>query len=129
TSQYLSDLLVRDNECYDLLRMTEGQPVARDLLVEEIVGEVRTMREAEDVMAALRRYKQRETMRIAYGDIVRGLNVAHVARQISSLADAIVEAALQYARRYLEEKWGVPMTPDGERAQFVVLALGKLGGI
>lgn len=129
TSQYLSDLLVRDNECYDLLRMTEGQPVARDLLVEEIVGEVRTMREAEDVMAALRRYKQRETMRIAYGDIVRGLNVSHVARQISFLADAIVEAALKFARRDLEEKWGVPTTPDGERAQFVVLALGKLGGI
>ena len=30
TSQYLSDLLVADKEAYDLLRMTEGQPVARD---------------------------------------------------------------------------------------------------
>ncbi|MEX2168936.1 MAG: hypothetical protein WD851_06480 [Pirellulales bacterium] len=129
TSQYLSDLLVCDNECYDLLRMTEGQPVARDLLVEEIVGEVRVMQDTSDVLAALRRYKQRETMRIAYGDIVRGLNVAHVARQISFLADAIVEAALQYARQDLEERWGVPTTPDGGRAKFVVLALGKLGGI
>jgi glutamate-ammonia-ligase adenylyltransferase len=129
TSQYLSDLLVCDNECYDLLRMTEGQPVARDLLVDEIVGEVSVMHDASDVLAALRRYKQRETMRIAYGDIVRNLNVAHVARQISFLADAIVEAALRYSRNELEEKWGVPTTPDGERAKFVVLALGKLGGI
>ncbi len=30
TSQYLSDLLITDSESYDLLRMTEGQPVARD---------------------------------------------------------------------------------------------------
>ena len=36
TSQYLSDLLVRDPESYDLLRLTEGQPVGRDILVNEI---------------------------------------------------------------------------------------------
>ena len=36
TSQHLSDLLVTDNESYDLLRLTEGQPVARDVLVEEL---------------------------------------------------------------------------------------------
>jgi [glutamine synthetase] adenylyltransferase / [glutamine synthetase]-adenylyl-L-tyrosine phosphorylase len=43
TSQYLSDLLIVDNEAYDLLRMTEGLPVARSALVEEIVGEVRAV--------------------------------------------------------------------------------------
>jgi glutamate-ammonia-ligase adenylyltransferase len=31
TSQHLSDLLVTDTESYDLLRITEGQPVARSL--------------------------------------------------------------------------------------------------
>ncbi len=30
TSQYLSDLLITDHESYDLLRMTEGQPVGRE---------------------------------------------------------------------------------------------------
>ncbi len=29
TSQHLADLLITDNEAYDLLRITEGQPVAR----------------------------------------------------------------------------------------------------
>ena len=36
TSQYLSDLFVADHEAYDLLRMTEGQPVSRQALVEEV---------------------------------------------------------------------------------------------
>src|SRR3989304_4976799 len=43
TSQYLSDLLVSDQESYDLLRMTEGQPVARAALVEELVNEARAL--------------------------------------------------------------------------------------
>ena len=40
TSQHLSDLLITDTESYDLLRMTEGQPVGRETLVDEIGAEV-----------------------------------------------------------------------------------------
>jgi glutamate-ammonia-ligase adenylyltransferase len=129
TSQYLSDLLVSDKEAYDLLRMTEGQPVARDALVEELLTEVRALGNYNEVLASLRRFKRRETLRIAYGDIVRNLPVATVARQISYLADAIVEAALDFAQRYLAEQYGKPRRAGGERSRFVVLGLGKLGGV
>src|SRR5205085_4010938 len=40
TSQYLSDLLITDSESYDLLRMTEGQAVSRETLVNEQASEV-----------------------------------------------------------------------------------------
>ena len=50
------------------------------------------------VMAALRRFKRRETLRICYGDIIRGQQLDTVTRQISYLADAIVEAAVLAAR-------------------------------
>jgi glutamate-ammonia-ligase adenylyltransferase len=129
TSQYLSDLLVVDHEAYDLLRMTEGQPVSRQDLVEEMVADVRTLTNQSDVSAALRRFKRRELMRIAYGDIVRGQPVATVARQLSYLADAIVEAALDYTWRHMEELYGQPLRHDLQRCRFVVLALGKLGGL
>jgi glutamate-ammonia-ligase adenylyltransferase len=128
TSQYLSDLLIVDNEAYDLLRMTEGEPVSRTALVEELVGEVRSLGSAAQVMASLRRFKRRETMRIAYGDIVRAQPVATVARQISYLADAVVEAALAFARRALDEQYGRPLCADGRRSRFVALGMGKLGG-
>jgi glutamate-ammonia-ligase adenylyltransferase len=129
TSQYLSDLLVSDKEAYDLLRMTEGQPVARDALVDELVNEVQALGTVNEVLASLRRFKRRETLRIAYGDIVRNQPVGTVARQISYLADAVVEAALDTARRHLDEQYGRPLRSDGERSRFVVLGLGKLGGV
>jgi glutamate-ammonia-ligase adenylyltransferase len=129
TSQYLSDLLVVDREAYDLLRMTEGQPVSRETLVDEMVSDVRTLKNHGDVSAALRRFKRRELMRIAYGDIVRGQPVSTVARQLSYLADAIVEGAVEYARRHFMEQYGQPQLADGRPCRFVVLALGKLGGL
>ena len=88
--------------------------MSRAALVEELVGDVRALGNYADVLASLRRFKRRETMRIAYGDIVRNQPVATVARQISYLADAIVEAALDFARRHLEEQYGQPLRRDGE---------------
>ncbi len=127
-SQYLGDLLVTDAESFDLLRLTEGQPVTRDALVAEIVSEVEALSDEPAVMAVLRRYKRRETLRIAYGDVVRGQSLEMVTRQISYLAEAIVEGAVRFAVRQMTLKRGAPRCSDGKQARFVILALGKLGG-
>jgi glutamate-ammonia-ligase adenylyltransferase len=129
TSQHLSDVLITDPQAYDLLRLTEGQAVSRQTLIDEICAEIATLPTDTLVMTALRRYKRRETLRIAYGDIVRGQALDTVTKQISYLADAIVEGALQFAWRMQEEKRGVPRTASGKRARFVVLGMGKLGGV
>ncbi|HEV3022696.1 MAG TPA: hypothetical protein VGX76_09510 [Pirellulales bacterium] len=129
TSQHYSDLLITDPESYDLLRMTEGQPVRREVLAAELASEVDALADTAGVMAALRRFKRRETLRIAYGDIVRGQRLELVTSQISYLADAIVEGAVRFARRQLEAKRGRPRRPDGQPARFVALGMGKLGGV
>ena len=71
TSQHFSDLLAGDPEGFDLLRLTEGAPVARRMLVEDLVAEVDALDHDQMVLHALRRFKRRETLRIAYGDIIR----------------------------------------------------------
>ncbi len=129
TSQHLSDLLVADPESFDLLRLTEGQPVARQALVEDIVSEVSVLEHEGAVMRALRRFKHREMLRIAYGDIVREQSLQTVTAQISYLADAILEAGLVAAWKKLHKQRGVPHRPDGNPARFVVLGMGKLGGV
>lgn len=127
-SQHLSDLLIRDPDAYDLLRLTEGRPVSREALIGELQGEVERAAESRQAAAALRRFKHRETLRIAYGDVILGQSLEVVTRQISFLADAILDAAVRFARRVRESTWGVPTLEDGSRARYAVLALGKLGG-
>ena len=89
------------------------------------------MREAGDEEAerlALRRFRRRETLRIGYDDIVRGLPLELITLDLSHMADACVEAAYRLARRRAEARHGVPRGRDGRPARFVVLGLGKLGG-
>jgi len=128
-SQHLSNLLVLDPESFDALRLTEGRPVARQTLVDELVAEVAALEQDHAVLAALRRFKYRETLRIAYGDIVRAQGLETVTRQISYVADALLEAALQAALRKTEAARGTPRAADGRPARMIVLAMGKLGGV
>jgi glutamate-ammonia-ligase adenylyltransferase len=81
------------------------------------------------VLSALRRFKHREMLRIAYGDIVREQSLPTVTGQISHLADAILEAALAAATKRLEQARGTPRAPDGRPARSSCCALGKLGGV
>jgi len=129
TSQHFSDLLITDPEGLDLLRLTEGLPVARRNLVDELIAEVDALDHDRLVLRALRRFKRRETLRIAYGDIIREQSLQTVTTQISFLADAILEGGLRAAWRRLQQQRGTPQGPDGQPARFVVLGMGKLGGL
>ncbi len=129
TSQHFSDLLVTDPEIFDLLRMTEGRPVSRATLVGELVAEIEALESDESVVRALRRFKRRETMRIAYGDIVRRQPLRAITAQISYLADALLEGALRAAGRMLGRQRGTPLGPNGRPSRFTILGMGKLGGL
>ncbi len=129
TSQYLSNVLINDSGSYDLLRMTEGAAVKRDTLVAEIRSEIMSLDDIALGLATLRRYLRRETLRISYGDLIRQQRLSVVTAQISYLADALVDAAVHFARRRLEAKRGQPRGPDGQVARFVVIGMGKLGGV
>lgn len=125
-SQNLSEQLIRDPEAFDLVRMTDGQASPRELLIKDVVAEVTTLPDERSQLAAIRRIKQRETLRIAFGDVVKRQSIEVVTRQISHLADALVEAAVACARRKHSDKQ--PNRADGDPARFAVIALGKLGG-
>ncbi len=129
SSRFLGDLLVSDPESFELVRLTDGTPVLRDELVEELCVEVAQLTDRRSALALLRRHKRRETLRVAYGDLVRQQRIPVVTQQISFLADALCEAALTFAKQHLIQSRGVPRRVDGRPGRFVVLALGKLGGV
>ena len=134
-SQFLGDLLIRDRESFDALRLTEGQPVPRDKLIDALIQETEGVRQFEEMVLALRRFKQREILRIAYGDLVIGQPIQKITEQISFLADAICEVSLRFAYQNLAKKFGQPMPRNhpGKNSEsvcrYVVFGLGKLGGV
>ena len=79
----------------------------------------------------LARFRRRELLRIYLQDI-RGLNtIAELTEEISILADAILEYALQIAQQEMNNRFGTPQERDEKgretQAGFCIVALGKLG--
>ncbi len=71
TSQYLSEVLIRDPELLDWL---QGGPERRDrsALIDDLWKSVAGLDDEDGQRLALRRFRQRESLRIGYNDIVRG---------------------------------------------------------
>lgn len=80
----------------------------------------------------LRRFKQREYVRIALADFLGTADFAAITRALSLLADVLLDRAVRLALAPLQARFGLPTSRDDqgqlEDARFVVMALGKLGG-
>ncbi len=127
TSQHFSEQMIRDPSLFDWLRRG-AERRDRETLIDDLWSQLQSARDEEAERLALRRFRQREMLRIGYNDIVRGLPLEVVTLDLSHLADACVEAAYRLARRRVEARHGAPGGRDGQPVRFVVLALGKLGG-
>ncbi|HTV41122.1 MAG TPA: bifunctional [glutamate--ammonia ligase]-adenylyl-L-tyrosine phosphorylase/[glutamate--ammonia-ligase] adenylyltransferase [Candidatus Sulfotelmatobacter sp.] len=89
-------------------------------------------RDYAGALTELRRFKQRETLRIAARDLGRLSNVVEITRELSGVADACLDAVLQIVSKQLSEKFGHPFHQDvqgrWQPTAFCIFGLGKLGG-
>jgi glutamate-ammonia-ligase adenylyltransferase len=84
-----------------------------------------------DPHVILARFRRRELLRTYLHDI-RGIRtIVETTEELSNLADAILEYALNLARQQLDNRYGSPQSTDGRgrivSAEFCIVALGKLG--
>ena len=128
TSQTLANRLISDPEGFDLLRASDGQPAERRYLIDELVAELGNIDQTARAAVAIRKFHAREHMRIAYGEFVRGLSPDKVGHQLAYVADAIIQAALEFVTSRLADRRGMPQRPDGSTPELTVIALGNLGG-
>src|SRR5262249_43064569 len=75
------------------------------------------------LFARLRLYRRREQVRIGGRDLLGLATVDDTVRELSALADAVIEAAVAHTRARIAADWG----GDAPEA-FVVMGMGKLGG-
>jgi glutamate-ammonia-ligase adenylyltransferase len=124
-SQFLTDLFLNRPELIDTLIRVDLTRIEKTKT--EMLTEVRAaIEEAQDIEAklnALRRYKTEEFIRIGLHDLGAAIDLLEVLTQLSDLADACVQAALEFTAKEVGEKLG---TVSGGR--FAVIGGGKLGG-
>ena len=125
---HLADVVIADPASWEEVRLGQGKPESLATLRAALDVALAGHRDADGAMLAMRRFKRRQMLRIAYGDLVGDQPLETVTRQLSRVADCLIDAAVRLAVARLEAERGTPRGPNGERAVLSVLALGKLGG-
>ncbi|MGZ5010706.1 MAG: bifunctional [glutamate--ammonia ligase]-adenylyl-L-tyrosine phosphorylase/[glutamate--ammonia-ligase] adenylyltransferase [Methylobacter sp.] len=80
-----------------------------------------------DLMTKLRDFRRREMVRIAWRDLAGWAELSETLSELSHLADACIQYALDFLYQEACELRGTPLLSDGSPQQIVVLGMGKLG--
>jgi glutamate-ammonia-ligase adenylyltransferase len=128
-SDFVCNSLSRDAELARWL--IDGAELTRPLAPGEMAQRLAAVIAEPDLagfMAALRRQREREMVRIAWRDLSGWATLNETLADTSAFADAAIQAAVEYAGVDLARTYGEPLNTAGERQEFIVLGMGKLGG-
>ena len=81
----------------------------------------------ENLGRQLRQLRRREMVRIAWRDLTGRADLGETIHNLSALADACIEAALDILFDGLCRQLGAPTSPAGVAQKLVVIGMGKLG--
>ena len=79
------------------------------------------------LMTRLRQVRRREMTRIAWRDLAGWADLDETLRDLSDLADALIQSALTHLSKWHAERHGIARNVKGQPQSLVVLGLGKLG--
>ena len=122
TSQYLSDILIRDPYYFPWIMETLYHSVDRTELYNNCIKTLKSFRSISSKLSYLRRFKRRELLRIGLRDILCLTPLQTTIRELSDLADLIIDLTYNIHWERHVEKYGRP------KARFAIVGLGKLGG-
>ncbi len=128
TSQFFSDLLVRNPSLVEIIRIPLRNTPSKADLLRELHASVKTAFEDSGVLKAFREFRYRQLLRVGTNDIVRDRPLEEITQDISRIAETSLEGALQWALQQVANRLGEPRTSSGRPAQCVIFGFGKLGG-
>jgi len=86
-----------------------------------------TISDEAELMRQLRHIRRREMVRIAWRDLAGWAELSETLMDLSRLADACIQFALDFLYTQACAKRGTPLLVDGSPQQLIVLGMGKLG--
>ena len=129
SGSFLTDLLLADVDRLPALLANpfRDRPKPRAQTMAEVKAAVADCAELPELQRRLRRYRQVEMLRLGARELQPGASL-EVARDLSALADACLQAAVLFCESQLRASYGDPVCAE-DTPGFVVVAMGKLGGL
>jgi len=132
-SPWICDYLSRYPVLFDELLDTRTlfEPLKKEDLDEQlnILLAPIEVQDLEQLMIALRQFKQLSVLRVAAADIMGVIPIMVVSDYLTYIAESIVAHVLDRAWLMLTEKHGFPPDSDNTAKGFAIIGFGKLGGI
>ncbi len=125
SSQYFSDLLIRDPELFRWLTATNvlDRTKSREEYAVAAHQSVEPFQSVDRKINVLKRFQRRETLRIGVRDILQLADLETTTRELSHLADALLSVVSGLMWDEQRSRYdAVPGTP------WTIFGLGKLGG-
>ncbi len=128
-SQFMVYHLKRNPET--LLELTGSNwlfsPLNREELYRQAHQEAGDAEDENQLMAAVRLFRNRHMFRIAWRDIAGLASLDETLSDLTNLAEICMNICLQWLYRNLSTRFGSPLYPNGKAQNLIVLAMGKLG--
>jgi glutamate-ammonia-ligase adenylyltransferase len=101
---------------------------SKEQLRADLAERLRSLPDHDGRVAALNHFKDREMFRIDLRHLTGRIAFEDFSRELTALAEVVVEAAASLADEALGARYGAPLLADGRRCPLVICALGKFGG-
>lgn len=123
SSVYVADLLIRAPESVSIFGDDdELQPRTLDQLLAEMQSAVKR-HQGSDAIAAVRRVRRRELLRIAVCDVLGRLTISQSGIALTELTIATLEASLAAVSKGIETQLGKPLP-----MRMAIVLMGRVGG-
>ncbi len=123
-----TETITNDPEAFEIVRLTQGRPIDRKWLIDDIMTEVGAISDNGQAIQALARHNRREMLRVAYGQFIKSESTRNSFGELSNIAEAILRTAFEKTWNEVKNKCGTPMHPTGRKARCGILAFNDLGG-
>ena len=124
SSAYLSTIFIRHPDMLDTLVRSDLAATRRSPaeLRDELAGLIAASPDFESKLDALRAFRHQEFLRIAIADLGGYLELSDVERELTSLAETVLNEAMALARIETEARYPIPAT-----MLLCAIAMGRLG--
>ncbi len=130
SSEFLASIVVREPNVIDYLLGAGTVAIVRerDEMADELEQRLGGIHDPSHRLGRVRRFHQEEVLRIALHEVAGACDIAETVRQLSMLAEVVVDAVLREVYANLAERFDPALAPPVDQLPFVVLGVGKLGG-